>query len=138
MGPSPETWHYRLQQALEARRLDWPDLFSHLKGHISKPSVYAWKTDAKTRSTMMDGDNAALVCAWLNISPVWLFHGEGKSGLEDKAISDRERIAGIYESLTPERKLAAEQMLMGFAALEKAELDARLIGDQKSAKAQKA
>lgn len=76
-----ETWHKRLAAALLARKLDYKDLIS-VTG-LSKPSVYAWKVDANKRSTMMDADNAALVCDFLRIHPLWLFHGKGASGLED-------------------------------------------------------
>lgn len=81
-----ETWHKRLEAALLARKLDYKDLVG-VTG-LSKPSVYAWKVDANKRSTMMDGDNAALVCDFLRISPMWLFHGKGVSGLEDGDTAD--------------------------------------------------
>lgn len=74
------TWHDRLDMALTAREKGWPDLVAATKAE--KPSVYAWRPTAKKRSTMMNGDNAALVCELLEISPVWLFHGRGQSGLE--------------------------------------------------------
>ena len=76
------TWHDRLQLALAKRGKDWPDLVA-VSG-CSKPSVYAWKPTANKRSTMMDGDNAALVCEFLQINQLWLFHGRGPSGLEDR------------------------------------------------------
>jgi len=77
------TWHKRLQEALTVRGKEWGDLFSHLHHltGIKKPSVYAWKPDAEKRSTMMNGDNAAVVCEWLHINPMWLFFGTGASGL---------------------------------------------------------
>lgn len=70
------SWHHRLNTALDARKLKWKDLFVYLNGinHITNPSVYAWKPGYGKQSNMMTGDNAALVCSWLRISPMWLFH----------------------------------------------------------------
>lgn len=76
------TWHDRLNQALEARGKDWADLVAPTGR--TKPSVYAWKPTANDRSSMMNGDNAALVCEFLKINPMWLFHGRGPSGLENE------------------------------------------------------
>ena len=79
-----KTWHYRLQEAMTARGKDWQDLFAHLNAttDIKKPSVYAWKVTAEKQSTMINGDNAAVVCEWLGINPMWLFFGKGQSGLD--------------------------------------------------------
>ena len=74
-----ETWHYRLDYAMNARGKKWPELVE--KTGLSKPSVYAWRPDAKKRSTMMDADNATIVCEWLGINHKWLFFGAGDSGL---------------------------------------------------------
>lgn len=78
-----KTWHERLEEALEARGMAW-DALVHITG-CAKPSVYAWKSRATKRTSMMNGDNAARVCATLGISPLWLFYGEGPSGLERRS-----------------------------------------------------
>ena len=83
------TWHDRLQEALNARQLDWPDLVAPTGR--KKPSIYAWKPDANDRSTMMNGDNAALVCEFLKINPLWLFYGRGPSGRRTDITSEREQ-----------------------------------------------
>jgi hypothetical protein len=75
------SWHYRLDAAIRARGATWDDLV-RATGK-KKPSVYAWKPEATKRSEMMDGENAARVCAFLRISPTWLFHNEGPSGLTE-------------------------------------------------------
>lgn len=74
-----DTWHNRLDSTLSERGKTWKDLFMylHAKTGISKPSVYAWKPLAKARTEMMNGDNAAIVCAWLSINSDWLFTGKG-------------------------------------------------------------
>lgn len=77
-----ETWHNRLDFALAARGKKWPDLVS-VTGK-KKPSVYAWKPDASKRTEMMNADNAAKVCEWLEINSRWLFENVGPSGLEDR------------------------------------------------------
>ena len=76
------TWHDRLNEALMARGKTWPELVT-VTG-LKKPSVYAWKPGANRRSTMMDGENAATVCHFLRVNPMWLFHGQGPSGLDDE------------------------------------------------------
>jgi hypothetical protein len=76
------TWHNRLDEALKKRGKTWPDLVT-VTG-LKKPSVYAWKPDATRRSTMMDGENAAVVCHYLHINAMWLFHNHGPSGIEDE------------------------------------------------------
>lgn len=99
-----ETWHDRLQIALTAKGKDWPDLVT-VTG-LKKPSVYAWKPTATKRSTMMDGANVAKVCKFLGINPMWLFHNEGPSGLEDAVISDEAlAIAKAYQRLPQEVRL---------------------------------
>ena len=87
-----KTWHDRLEAALQARNRGWDELVSATK--LKKPSVYAWKPNATKRSTMMNGDNAARVCAFLRISPLWLFYDEGPSGLGEQVVR--------YPSLTSE------------------------------------
>lgn len=77
-----ETWHNRLQHALDVRGYDWPDLV-RVTG-LSKPSVYAWKPNATKRTTMMEGGNAAKVCTFLRINSRWLFDNALPSGLEDR------------------------------------------------------
>lgn len=74
------TWHDRLQQAITARDKRWDELVD-VTGK-SKPAVYGWKPGATKRSEMMNGDNAAKVCDFLQISAMWLFHGKGPSGLD--------------------------------------------------------
>lgn len=120
-----DTWHKRLQIALTARGKDWPELYTHLTSitKITKQSVYAWKPDSEKRSTMMNADNAAVVCSWLEINSMWLFHNKGPSGLEDE--SDVARVSKAFASLTTRRALA-EQTILGFAALEAAERDASM------------
>ena len=81
-----DTWHYRLDYAIRCRGKKWPELVE--KTGLSKPSVYAWRPDAKKRSSMMDGDNSAIVCDWLGIKAMWLFHGIGESGLGEIAPSN--------------------------------------------------
>jgi hypothetical protein len=116
-----DTWHKRLEMALTARNRGWIDLFAYLNKEtgISKPSVYAWKPDSEKRSTMMNGDNAALVCGWLAINPMWLFHNKGPSGLEDE--SSEKRIVRFYKQLSETRKAVVEQTIQGFVALELSE-----------------
>ena len=128
------TWHYRLDRALAVRGKEWSDLFDYLSPitHIRRPSVYAWKPGAEKRSTMINGDNAALVCKWLKINPIWLFYDQGKSGLDPEEQDELDRISEIYEKLSPTRKSAAEQMLMGFLALEIAEKKATQIERKKA------
>lgn len=70
-----DTWHDRLQFALLLRKKTYADLVRITR--LAKPSVYAWKPTANKRTEMMDGNNAALVCEALNISPLWLFHNRG-------------------------------------------------------------
>lgn len=74
------TWHDRLQLALNARKLDWPDLVKPTGK--TKPSVYAWKPNSNDRATTMNAENAALVCEFLGINVLWLFLDRGPSGLE--------------------------------------------------------
>lgn len=76
-----ETWHNRIQQALDARGYDWPDLVRATG--LAKPSVYAWKPGATKRTKMIEGENAAAVCSFLRIRSDWLFSGRLPSGLED-------------------------------------------------------
>jgi hypothetical protein len=83
------TWHDRLEQALKHREKTWADLFDYMSvkpANLKKPSVYAWKPGATKRSTMMDASNAALVCKFLDISPMWLFHNEGSIDGEDNEL----------------------------------------------------
>lgn len=119
-----KTWHNRLQEALTARGKDWPELFAYLNAAtgIKKPSVYAWKPDAERQSTILNGDNAALVCAWLQISPMWLFFEKGYSGLEqDDDLAD---LVSKYVRLTPSRKTTVKEVLHSLAATQEAEEDA--------------
>ena len=88
---------------------------------LARPSVYAWKTTSTKRVKTINADHAAMVCEWLDINISWLFLNKGDSGIIK---SDGRRIAKLYESLSPVRRQAAEQMLMGFVALEKAEQEA--------------
>lgn len=82
-----QTWHHRLAEALEKRGKKWSDLIE-VTG-MTKPAVYGWKPDDKgSRAKMMDGNNAARVCEFLQINPVWMFFGEGQSGLEPPAESN--------------------------------------------------
>ena len=74
------TWHDRLQEALDARGLDWPDLVTATGK--TKPSVYAWKPTATKRTKMMEAENASKVCSLLRINSDWLFSGRPPSGLE--------------------------------------------------------
>ncbi len=98
-----KTWHNRLQEAMTARGKEWSDLFHYLTTMtgIKKPSVYAWKVDIDKRSTMMNADNAALVCQWLHINPMWLFHNKGPSGL-DQGSDVVAKIADIVATLPPD------------------------------------
>jgi hypothetical protein len=75
-----ETWHDRLDFALKKRGKKWAELV--VVTELSKPSVYAWRPNAKKRTEMMNGDNAAVVCEWLQINSKWLFEGTGESGLD--------------------------------------------------------
>lgn len=120
------TWHYRLEQALSARHRTWKDLYAFLnkKNGIAKTSVYAWKPDHEKRSTMINGDNAALVCGWLSISPMWLFYNEGQSGLEE--ISEEKRLLDLYKQLSPAKRASAEQIIQGLIALDLAENSAHV------------
>lgn len=77
-----ETWHNRLDYAMKMRGKKWPELVKATG--LSKPSVYAWRPDAKKRTEMMNGDNAAVVCAWLEINSRWLFEGIEPSGLSSQ------------------------------------------------------
>ena len=74
------TWHSRLQSALTVRGKSWADLVD--VAGLTLPSVRAWYPLASKRTTMMNGDNAARVCAFLQINPLWLFDDVGPSGLE--------------------------------------------------------
>lgn len=74
------TWHNRLESALIKRGKDWSDLVTATG--LTRTSVYAWKPWSGKRSNMMNGDHAAVVCAFLAINPLWLFHNRGPSGLE--------------------------------------------------------
>lgn len=76
------TWHDRLQQALTARGKRWDELVD-VTGK-SKPAVYGWKPRATKRSEMMNADNAAKVCEFLDISAMWLFHGKEPSRLDSE------------------------------------------------------
>lgn len=67
---------------MSVRHVTFPDLVAATK--LKKPSVYAWASDAKDPTKMMNGDNAAIVCQVLRINAMWLFHNEGPSGLEDQ------------------------------------------------------
>lgn len=73
------SWHDRLQQALDARGKTWSDLVDATG--LTEPSVYAWRPSASRRTTMINGDNAARVCAYLHINALWLFDEIGPSGL---------------------------------------------------------
>jgi hypothetical protein len=123
------TWHDRLQTALDARKLDWPDLIKPTGK--TKPSVYAWKPGANDRSTTMNADNAALVCDFLKINILWLFHGRGPSGLEppdENGKKSQSTATGVSHSLSaaepapPEYHLtlAERTLLQGY----------RLAGDE--------
>lgn len=124
------TWHNRLQDALTARDKTWQELFEYLHSlnKIRKPSVYAWKPDANKRSTMMDADNSALVCSWLNVSPLWMFHGKGLSGL-DKC-DDIADMVGKYITLSESRKTAVKEVLHSMAATQEAEESAKHLRQQ--------
>lgn len=90
-----ETWHDRLDLAMKSRGKKWAELVK-ITG-LSKPSVYAWRPDAKKRTEMMNGDNAAIVCEWLGISSKWLFEGVGDSGL-DLRCSEKKMVAADDET----------------------------------------
>lgn len=125
-----KTWHERLDEAINARERTWPDLFEYLtrRNQISKPSVYAWKPGAEKRSTMMNGDNAALVCHWLNISPLWLFYGEGESGLNDnRELAD---MVSDYMQLNDNKKIAVREVVASMKAAQDAEEAAKGITQQ--------
>lgn len=92
-----ETWHDRLDLAMKSRGKKWAELVK-ITG-LSKPSVYAWRPDAKKRTEMMNGDNAAIVCEWLRISSKWLFEGVGDSGL-DLRCSEKKMVAEYDETPT--------------------------------------
>lgn len=114
------TWHDRLQTALDARGVEWLEFYNYLhkRTSITKQSVYAWKPEAERRSTMMNADNSVVACEWLKISPLWLFFGEGSSGLE-KENKTADLIAAL-ESLPEDKRATAEQMVYGLVALEEA------------------
>lgn len=115
-----KTWHFRLNEALEVRKHDWQDLFNYLASvkKITKPSVYAWKPEYGKQSHMMDGDNAAYVCSWLRINPMWLFHNTGPSGLEEAGTA--KRIAKLVSDMTEEERKTLEVYLMIDAQRKKA------------------
>ena len=123
------TWHTRLQQALTAREKTWQELFDYLApiNKIRKPSVYAWKVDATKRSNMIDGDNLALVCAWLNINPILMMHGQGNSGLEDSEIST---LFSMYAGLSSSKQTAVKEMIHTLAAAQEAEIEAQRLKQQ--------
>jgi transcriptional regulator with XRE-family HTH domain len=73
-----ETWHKRLAQALAYRGKTQADL-SRITGK-KRPSVNGWLTG---ETKMMEADNAAKVCASLQVNALWLFHKMGPSGMED-------------------------------------------------------
>ena len=95
------SWHNRLDFALTHRGKTWADLFDHMNhspAKLKKPSVYAWKPNATKRSTMMDASNAAIVCKFLGITPMWLFHNEG-------TIDDQEHeLLSLFRQLKPKEK----------------------------------
>lgn len=77
------TWNERLNAALAIRKkAGWAVSNAELarKAGVSRPTVGDW---LHGHTKMMDGDNSAIICDYLQISPVWLFHGKGKSGLEE-------------------------------------------------------
>lgn len=125
-----KTWHTRLDEAIAARGKTWLELFEYLHREIqiTKPSVYAWKPNSSKRTTMIDGENAALVCHWLDISPLWLFYGKGESGLEgDNTVRD---IKTMYSNLTYSRKTIINEVLHSLVATQDAEEDAAQIRQQ--------
>jgi hypothetical protein len=97
-----ETWHDRLDFALKKRGKKWAELVQ-ITG-LSKPSVYAWRPNAKKRTEMMNGDNAAVVCAWLQISNKWLFEGVGESGLEPDRLEKFMGAADVVEHATDDAR----------------------------------
>jgi len=74
-----DTWHKRLEKALEARGVK-PVELARATGN-KPPSVSDWLS-GKTR--MMGGQNALKTCDFLRISQEWLFTGRGPSGLDDE------------------------------------------------------
>ena len=74
------SWNERLQDALTVRGKSWADLVTATG--LTEQSVSAWRPDAPRRTLMMNGASAARVCAYLAISPIWLFEGAEPSGLE--------------------------------------------------------
>lgn len=100
-----ETWHDRLDLAMKMRGKKWADLVKVVG--LSKPSVYAWRPNAKKRTEMMNGDNAAVVCAWLEINSEWLFKGTEPSGLDD---THPEKFMGWAE-VDPTKGLAGSRII---------------------------
>lgn len=108
-----ETWNKRLEQAMDARGKNQADLVKVTKK--AAPSVSGWITGS---TKMMDGENVAIVCAYLGINPMWLFFGAGESGLEVKPMAAqelakylpkdddpfREQLNYFYENMKDEHK----------------------------------
>lgn len=84
-----KSWHERLKYALQKRGKTYGDLAEATGLRLT--SVYAWNPNATKRTRMMNGDNAAIVCNYLQISPLWLFTGRKPSGL----------FSNIDETFTP-------------------------------------
>jgi DNA-binding Xre family transcriptional regulator len=74
------TWNKRLEEAMEARGKKRTDLARIAE--VTPASVSDW-ISGKTK--MMEGQYAAIICDFLRINPMWLFHKKGPSGLEDGA-----------------------------------------------------
>lgn len=110
------TWHDRLQRALGARGKTWGDLVAATGLHES--SVYAWQPNATKRTTMMNGDNSARVCAYLRINPLWLFDGTGPSGLEDAPVVDQHlETLNRLRALPPDEARAISTIVAALAKL---------------------
>jgi len=80
-----DTWNKRLKYAMDERGASQADLARVTRKKA--PSVSAWISgDTK----MMDGENVAIVCAYLGINPLWLFFNKGESGLNGKSMAAQE------------------------------------------------
>ena len=82
---SNNSWHARLEKALIARQKTQADLV-RITGKKAS-SVSDWISG---ETKMMDGQNAAKVCAFLQINPAWLFENRLPSGLEDDSTQQEE------------------------------------------------
>lgn len=85
MGINHQTWHDRLNHAMEVRGKIAADLVRVTGKRAS--SVSGWLSGG---TKMIEGQNADSVCRYLRINQAWLFGGTLPSGLED---ADLESVA---------------------------------------------